>query len=139
MAGIIWRCSSAAQWCSASGWASFNGMLVHFFRLPALIVTLGTASLIRGHPQFVGTRNIANLPGSIIRFSRATMFWGSLPGRRDGMLTAAFLFLVAVAALVAFMLRGTLLGRGVYALGTDPVAADVSASTCGVSTCRSMD
>jgi simple sugar transport system permease protein len=93
-----------------------NGLLVHAFRLPALIVTLGTASLIRGAVlEFVGTRNITNLPSSIIWFSRATLFQRPL---------APVLFLAAAAALVAFVLRRTLLGRGVYALGADAVAAE---------------
>jgi simple sugar transport system permease protein len=72
----------------------------------------------------VGTRNITNLPASIIRFSRATLFQRPLGGGESAGLTAAFVFLVAVAALVGFVLRGTLLGRGVYALGADPVAAE---------------
>ena len=68
-----------------------NGLLVHAFRLPALIVTLGTASLIRGAVlEFVGTRNITNLPASIIRFSRATLFQRPLGGGESAGLTAAF-------------------------------------------------
>lgn len=102
-----------------------NGLLIHTFRLPALIVTLGTASLIRGVLlQFVGTRNITNLPSSLIDFSRATFLPRVLPSGETIGLGVSIVFLVGATVLVALMLRYTVLGRGTFALGGDRTAAE---------------
>jgi len=102
-----------------------NAALVSFFRLPALIVTLGTASLVRGTVlEFVGTRNITNLPPSLVDFSRLTLFERLNETGDSAALTASFGFLVVVALAVAFLLRRTVVGRGIYALGIDAVAAE---------------
>jgi simple sugar transport system permease protein len=91
-----------------------NGALVHLFGLPALIVTLGTASLIRGALlAFVGTRVVTDLPSSMVAFSRAT-FSG---------LAASFVVFVGLSVGVALLLARTTLGRGIYALGGAPEAA----------------
>ena len=51
-----------------------NAVLVHFVRLPALIATLGTGSLIRGGLlAFVGTRILTDLPDSMISFSKSSV------------------------------------------------------------------
>jgi simple sugar transport system permease protein len=103
----------------------FNGVLIHFFRLPALIVTLGTASLIRGALlEFIGTRTITNLPSSIIAFSRANLFEAPLASGASAALTVSILFLAGVAVAVAFVLRYTVMGRGAYAVGADLAAAE---------------
>lgn len=101
-----------------------NGVLIHAFRLPALIVTLGTASLIRGALlAFIGTRIIANLPDSMIAFSKATLFEGRQPDGEIVGLAASFLLFPAIAVLAHILLRHTLLGRGIHALGGAPEAA----------------
>jgi simple sugar transport system permease protein len=102
----------------------FNAVFIHFFRLPALIVTLGTASLIRGGLlAFVGTRIITDLPESMVAFSRAQLFRQQLPGGETIGLAVSFFILIGVALLVQFLLKHTLLGRGIYALGGAPEAA----------------
>lgn len=107
------------------GLGCVNAAFVSFFRLPALIVTLGTASLIRGLVlEFVGTRNITNLPTSLIGFSRTTLLERQLPTGETVGLTASVLVLVGVAIGLALVLRHTVLGRGVYALGADRTAAE---------------
>lgn len=102
-----------------------NAALIHFFRLPALIVTLATASVVRGAVlEFVGTRNITNLPSTLVTLSRTSLVERALPGGETAGLTVTLLFLVAVAAAAGLFLRHTVLGRGVYAMGTDAVAAE---------------
>ena len=101
-----------------------NALFIHYFRLPALIVTLGTGSMIRGCLlAFVGTKIITNLPGSMVQFSKASLFKQQLPSGETIGLAASSLILVAVAALTWFLLNRTLLGRGIYALGGAPEAA----------------
>lgn len=95
-----------------------NAVFIACFDLPALIVTLGTASLFRGFLLgFIGTSIVNNLPDAMVRFSKMTL-WGSLtvPGTVTG-LSTSFVIFMALAFLTAFILRYTLLGRGIYAMG----------------------
>jgi simple sugar transport system permease protein len=102
----------------------FNGVFIALFKLPTLIVTLGTLSLFRGFLlTFVGSDRITRVPpgmremwGShLLSFTTENGFFYALP--------TAFLFLVAVVAGVWFLLRRTVLGRQIVALGGSPVAA----------------
>ena len=53
---------------------SVNALFVAYFRMPALIVSLGTASAIRGFMlAFIGVRIINNLPDAHIAFSRSSV------------------------------------------------------------------
>jgi len=91
---------------------------VAFFRLPTLIVTLGTASLFHGALlEFLGTKavNLGELPSCFKHFGGAT-------GSASGPLTF-FAVLCAVVAVTWFILGHTLTGRGIYAIGGDIEAA----------------
>jgi simple sugar transport system permease protein len=95
------------------------------FKLPTLIVTLGTAGCIRGLLlAFIGTEILNNLPPDYTRFSRLTWFRQSLPnGETVGLSPIVMIFLIAAIA-VALFLRYTMAGRGIYALGGNPSAAE---------------
>ena len=96
---------------------SMNAVFIHYLKLPGLIVTLGSAGMIRGFLlAFVGTRIITVLPDSMIRFSKANLFQQVLGAETIGLSVSIFI-LVAVVAGVAFLLKYTLLGRGIYAIG----------------------
>jgi simple sugar transport system permease protein len=105
---------------------SINAIFIAFFRLPTLIVTLGTASLFHGALlEFVGTKaiNLGELPQCFKTFGAAFIF--SVPSK-DGNpvgLSVSFAVLVAVLILSWFILRHTMVGRGVYAIGGDIEAA----------------
>jgi simple sugar transport system permease protein len=101
-----------------------NGVLVHCFNLPALIVTLGTGSLIRGGLlAFIGTRIVANLPSSMIAFSKATMFpIHDAGGQPTGLAISVVIYFV-LALVTHLLLMRTMLGRGIYALGGAPESA----------------
>lgn len=112
---------AAAMGC---GLGMLNAVFVHFFRLPALIVTLGTGSLIRGGLlAFVSTRIITDLPESMVTFSKCRFFKQQLPTGETIGLAGSFFILVAAALFTQLLLRHTLLGRGIYALGGAPEAA----------------
>ncbi len=103
----------------------FNGLFIALFRLPTLIVTLGSASLFRGFLlAFIGTTIVNNLPAGMIRFSRLTLWERTLPDGTAVGLPASFLLLVVAALLVGFVLQRTMLGRGTYAMGGNLVAAE---------------
>lgn len=104
---------------------SVNALFVAYFRMPALIVSLGTASAIRGFMlAFIGVRIINNLPDAHIAFSRSSLIELTDSTGKIVALPTAFLIFVAVAILVWLLLRYTMVGRGIYALGGDPVAAE---------------
>lgn len=100
-----------------------NGGLIASFRLPTLIVTLGTQGVFRGVLlAYVGSRYIAELPDSMSRMSTADLV--SLDA--NGTSTRLHMFVVPVAVLavlVHLLLSRTMFGRGVYALGGDAEAA----------------
>lgn len=96
-----------------------NGILVNTFRLPTLIVTLGTSSLYFGLILFfLGSRALFNVPPSLTEFSRMSLH--TVPSPSNVGTTAlhpAILLLLAGALIVHFLLRYTLIGRGIFALG----------------------
>ena len=101
-----------------------NGLLVTRLRAPSLIVTLGTLSLFRGFLlYFVGTESIRQVPQAMADFARSNVLvMTAANGAKVGLHASVLIFLGAVAILV-FFLRYTALGRSLYAVGGNPVAA----------------
>jgi simple sugar transport system permease protein len=103
---------------------TINGILIAFFRLPTLIVTLGTLSLFRGFLlTFLGTRHIVDLPNAMIDLSRTYLYRGKLADGSLFSLPATTLVLVGITIVVAALLRFTVVGRFIYALGGSEVAS----------------
>ncbi len=101
-----------------------NGVLVHLFNLPALIVTLGTSSLIRGGLlAFIGTRIITNLPDSMVVFSKATFFSAEPKGGPASGVALSVVLYLLLAFGIHLLLNHTMLGRGIFALGGAPESA----------------
>ncbi len=101
-----------------------NAYFISVFKLPSFIVTLGTQNLFRGALlALVGTAFLVNVPKCMIAFSQAQLFTiknsdGSTSGLHIGVLIVIALYL-----LVSMMLKYTMLGRKIYAVGGDVVAA----------------
>jgi simple sugar transport system permease protein len=107
------------------GLGLFNAVFISCFRLPTLIVTLATAGMFRGFMlAFVGTAIVNTLPTGMVEYSKWTVFAHVLPGGETiGLSLSPFLF--AAATLMAWLaLRYTTPGRGVYAMGGNPEAAE---------------
>jgi simple sugar transport system permease protein len=100
-----------------------NGGLIASFKLPTLIVTLGTQGIFRGVLlAYVGSKYIASLPDSIASLSTADLFT-----HQSGTTTSRLhVFIVPVVLLclaVHWLLQRTMFGRGVFALGGDSESA----------------
>lgn len=109
------------------GLGLFNAIFIALFRLPTLIVTLGTLSLFRGILLFfVGSQRIrlAEVSPALSELSRANLFTIENPGGGVANLHFAFLFVVVLAVIVWLLLRFTMLGRAIYAIGGDREAAE---------------
>lgn len=101
-----------------------NAFLISRFKLMTMIVTLGTASVFRGFMLvFIGSTIFTNLPPAMVNFSR-TYLMQVMQGRARYGLHISVLILLACAVVTWFILNRTMLGRGIYAVGGDPVAAE---------------
>ncbi|MCP5521689.1 MAG: ABC transporter permease [Verrucomicrobiales bacterium] len=107
-----------------TGLGLINACFIGGLRLPTLIVTLGTAGVFHGFLlAFIGTEIINTLPPAYVRFSRWQGFRQTLSGGETIGLSVTVLALVAAAVIVGVLLRRTVLGRSIYALGGNPEAA----------------
>ena len=101
---------------------SFNALLVSKFKVPVFIATLSSANIFMGIMfQFIGSEYIfpAQMPVRMIDFSN-TMFLRSLVSESGAVgLHISVIVAAAVMILVHFIMKYTLMGRSVYALGGD--------------------
>ncbi|MBP1602560.1 MAG: putative transporter permease protein [Acidobacteria bacterium] len=101
-----------------------NATLISRFRLPALIVTLGTAGMIYGFVLFfIGNLVLYNLPSGLVKYGAASLMTVEDAAAGTSALHPAVLLLVGAAAAVAILLKYTMAGRGVFALGGNREAA----------------
>jgi simple sugar transport system permease protein len=97
-----------------------NAFFISVFRIPTLIVTLGTLNVFHGAMlEFVGTKaiNAGQMPNAFKGFGLADIL--SLP-RGDGTyygLSVFFLVVLGVVLVTWVILRFTVLGRVIYAMG----------------------
>jgi simple sugar transport system permease protein len=101
-----------------------NGLLITRLRAPSLIVTLGTMSLYRGFLlYFIGSNWIRDVPNAMVEFNRTNILALTAEnGAKVGLHISVAIFL-AIVAFVFLVLRYTTLGRSLYAVGGNPVAA----------------
>lgn len=110
-----------------------NAFFISRFRLPTLIVTLGTLSLFQGFLLvFVGDDIMrgTRLAPAFVDFSRLALL--QLPGvRGTTTLHPAFLVTILVALITWFILDYTMLGRSIYALAARANRQSAQGSTSG--------
>ena len=99
---------------------SFNGYIIHKFKLPTLIATLGTANLFNGILlTFLGSAQINSLPRGYTDFTRTYLV---RVASEYGMssIPIAFVIWVVVALIVWYILKFTLLGPRCIRAGRQP-------------------
>jgi simple sugar transport system permease protein len=101
-----------------------NAFLIYRFKIPTLIVTLGTASIFHGaYLTLAKVPHIYSVPPYFFEFSTKFIFsWTKKGGPTIGLSTLTFLML-AIAVLTWLLLRFTMLGKGIYAIGGNMEAA----------------
>lgn len=104
---------------------ALNGFLIGFLKLPTLVVTLGTSSLFTGIMFGAFSASASDVPPAIATHGKNTLFTAvnQQTGLTSNMPIQIFI-LIGALALVFFLLRYTMLGRGIYAIGGDETAAE---------------
>lgn len=104
---------------------ALNGLFIGYFNLPALIVTLGTSSVYKGIMQgALKSKQLAVIPGGMKKFGTSALFTATnTSSGLTSILPTAFLVLIVVIIIVFFVLRYTMFGRGIYAVGGNESAA----------------
>lgn len=100
-----------------------NGIVVAQFSLPTLIVTLGTQGLFFGAMYtFVGATYYADLPGSMAALATSNLFDVTTDTGR-AYLHVLVVPVVLLCLALAWVLKRTMFGRSLYAIGGDIEAA----------------
>jgi len=108
-----------------TGMGAMNGFLIAKMKLPPFIVTLGTWQILLA-ANFIFSANETIRSSDIAEQAPALQFWGgSIEPGGVKILYAVFL-MIALVAVMAYVLRNTAWGRHVYATGDDPQAAELA-------------
>ncbi len=97
-----------------------NGLLIYYFRIPSIITTIATMNIFYGFLiVFTGGKWIYSLPGWFSKFAeiRLLTFYNS-NGIPYGLSIITFIWILVVVSAV-IILKYTILGRSIYALGGD--------------------
>jgi len=93
---------------------TFNGVLVAYGKLPPFIVTLGMLGIARGAVLVLtDASTVQPLPESFAKIANGSLL---------GLPNLLWMF-VAVVVVTAFILRRTVFGRYIYAIGSNPESA----------------
>ena len=99
---------------------AFNGLLVTRTGVPSIVITIGTMSLFRGIASVtLGDQALTTYPPDYLALGQS--YFILLPPTP----LSFFIFLV-LAVLTGLVLHGTALGRQLFAIGANPVAARFS-------------
>jgi len=104
-----------------------NAYLIAKIKLPPLIATLGVSSVANGATlAFLGTKEISNIPDKIDALSKVFLVSYTNSQGITYQLTALILIPVIMIIAAYYVLKFTMLGRGIYAIGGDKNAARIA-------------
>jgi len=93
---------------------AFNGLLVIGLQLPSIIVTIGTLIMYRGFAQVIaGDKSISKFPEWFVGINYRDLLGVPVP----------IIVFVVAAIILSLVLGTTILGRQIYQIGTNEVAA----------------
>jgi rhamnose transport system permease protein len=103
---------------------ALNGFLIVRFRLPSLAVTIGTLALFRGFAYILlGDQAVADFPPEYTAFGIGVVPFTFIP--------APFTLFIILAVVFWVVLHHTTLGRSLYAIGGNQIAARFSGVNLG--------
>lgn len=103
----------------------FNAIFISTFKLPTLIVTLGTLNLFRGFLlAFIGIKVINNPPLSMVQFQKSKVL--TVINEHGWRISLPLAILIPIALIIVtwLIVRYTKIGRGIYAIGGDRISAE---------------
>lgn len=104
---------------------ALNGWLVTRWKLPSIVVTIGTLSLYRGLAQVVlGDQALTGYPEALVTWGNG--YLGDLLDLPWLIVPIEFAVLLIAALLVGLFLHATVHGRRIYAIGANATAARFS-------------
>ncbi len=104
----------------------FNAVVIHFFRLPTFITTLGTQSMFIGlMAVMLGTEviNTPQMPSCFVAFGKAQLVTAQLENGQQYGLSVFIIPVVIIVFLTWFILQRTTIGRSIVAVGNSQEAA----------------
>lgn len=100
------------------GAGCFNGLLVTVFRVPSIVATIGTLSLFRGIAYaIIGDGVLKSYAHDFAYFGQGYV-WGPV--------SFELVLFAVLAVLFGIVLHWTVIGRRIFAIGANPVAARLS-------------
>lgn len=101
-----------------------NGLLITKLKIAPMIVTLGMSTIVLGLVLlYTGGVWISGLPKSFIDFGQLKLFAFTAGNGREVGLPTQVIILIVAAAITAFVLKHTVIGRGIYAIGGSETSA----------------
>jgi simple sugar transport system permease protein len=95
-----------------------NGFLVYRFKVPSLIVTIGTQYMFSGFLKaFIGSRHIMDIPRGLDSAGTTALIQATTNEGARVSISIQFLVLILATVVTWFILNRTLMGRAVYAVG----------------------
>ena len=114
-----------AAFATGAAAGALNGWLVTAWRLPSIVVTIGSLSLYRGIALVaLGDQAITGYPAPLSVLGNG--YLGDLVGLPWLIVPIEFAVLLAMAIAVGVLLHRTVAGRRLYAIGANPVASRFS-------------
>ena len=107
---------------------AINGYFIGYLNLNAMIVTLGTSSVFQGIMQGTLRANqLSVIPSGMKAFGTTPLIVATnLNNGLTSVLPLPFLILLLVLIFAFFLLRYTIFGRGLYAIGGNPNSANAA-------------
>jgi simple sugar transport system permease protein len=102
-----------------------NALLINWLKLPPFIITLGTQNLFHGiMTTFISDKSFGSgvLPETLHKFGQGTLFKVTTQNGSSG-LTVSLIPVLIAGIVTYFILRKTMIGRGIVAIGNDEESA----------------
>jgi ribose/xylose/arabinose/galactoside ABC-type transport system permease subunit len=102
-----------------------NGILIAKLKIPPIVATLGTMNIILGINLYITNGDwITGVPQNFIDFGNKILLPVKTADGRIIGFPVQVLFLIAVILMTWFILKRTLIGRGIYAVGGNRESAE---------------